>query len=208
VIDPADATLAAYQTGAEQYLKASARPGPKMIAYLDRLAGMVGNGHVLEIGSGPGWEADHLESRGVRVTRTDATPAFVDLLRAAGHDARRLDVRFDPLGGPYQAVLANAVLLHLSRPQFEDVVRRAGQAVVAGGVLGFTLKEGDAGAWSQDKLAVPRYFTYWREPAVREVLVRAGWSVVSVDHVAGRKEAWLYVLARTARVAAAANIRP
>lgn len=159
----------------------------------------MGHDHVLEIGSGPGWDADYLESRGVRVTRTDATPAFVDLLCAAGHAARRLDVRFDPLGGPYQAILANAVLLHLSRPQFEDVVRRAGQAVVAGGVLAFTLKEGDAGAWSQHKLAAPRYFTYWREPAVREVLERTGWSVVSVDHVAGRTEAWLFVLARFGR---------
>jgi len=201
VIDPVDATLAAYQAGAEQYLKASARPGPEVIAYLDRLAGMVGDGHILEVGSGPGWDADHLESRGVCVTRTDATPAFVDLLRAAGHHARRLDVRFDPLGGPYQAILANAVLLHLSRPQLEDVARRAAQAVVVGGVLAFTLKEGDAGAWRKDKLAVPRYFTYWREPAVREVLARTGWSAVSVDHVAGRKEPWLFVLARTARAA-------
>jgi SAM-dependent methyltransferase len=201
VIDPADATLAAYETGAEQYLKASARPGPRLIAYLDRLADMVGNGRVLEIGSGPGWDADYLESRGVRVTRTDATPAFVELLRAAGHDARLLDVRSDPLGGPYQAVVANAVLVHLSGPQFEDVARRAGQAVVAGGLFGFTLKEGDGGAWSQDKLSMPRYFTYWRAPAVREVLARTGWSVVSVDHVAGRKEPWLYVLARTATAA-------
>ena len=202
VIDPADATLAAYEAGAERYLGASARPGPPMIAYLDRLADMVGHGHVLEIGSGPGWDADHLESRGVRVTRTDAAPAFVELLRAVGHDARLLDVRCDPLGGLYQGVLANAVLVHLSRPQFEDVVQRARRAVVAGGVLGFTLKEGDGGGWRQDKLAMPRYFTYWREPAVREVLARTGWPVVCVDHVAGRKEPWLYVLARTAGPAA------
>jgi SAM-dependent methyltransferase len=201
VTDPADATLGAYQTGAEQYLRDSARPGPRVIAYLDRLADLAGKGRVLEIGSGPGWDADHLESRGLHVTRTDATSAFVELLRAAGHDARLLDVRSGPLGGPYRAVVANAVLLHLSRPQFEDVVRRARQAVVAGGVLGVTLKEGDGGAWSQDKLALPRYFTYWREPAVREVLARAGWSAVSVDHVAGRKEPWLYVLARAAGAA-------
>jgi len=146
VTDPVDATIAAYEVGAEQYLRATAPPGPALLAYLDRLADLVGQGHVLEIGSGPGWDADHMERRGLRVTRTDATPAFVELLRAAGHDARRLDVRLDPLGGPYQAVLADAVLLHLSRPQFEDVVRRARRAVVAGGVLGFTLKEGDGGA--------------------------------------------------------------
>jgi SAM-dependent methyltransferase len=198
VTDPVDVTLAAYEAGADQYVKTSARPGPLLISYLDRLADLVGNGHVLEIGSGPGRDADHLESRGVRVTRTDATPAFVQRLRASGHDARRLDARSDPLGGPYQGVLADAVLLHLSRPQFEDVVQRARRAVVPGGVLAITLKEGDGAAWTRDKLAAPRYFTYWREPAVRETLDRAGWLVASVDHVPGSNAPWLYVLARAA----------
>lgn len=59
------------------------------------------------------------------VARTDATPAFVKMMRAAGHDARLLDVRSDPLGGPCQGVLANAVLLHLSRAQFQNAVQRA-----------------------------------------------------------------------------------
>lgn len=55
--DPADATLAAYQAGAEQYRQASSPPGPAMVSYLNRLADLVPGGHVLEIGSGPGWDA-------------------------------------------------------------------------------------------------------------------------------------------------------
>jgi len=109
--DPGDLTLAAYAAGVQGYLEHSAAPGPAMQTYLDQLAAVVGAGHVLELGSGPGWDAAHLESRGVRVTRTDATRAFVEMLRAAGHDARLLDVRTDALGGAYEAVLADAVLL-------------------------------------------------------------------------------------------------
>jgi hypothetical protein len=132
----------------------------------------------------------------VRVIRTDATPAFVTLLRAAGHDARLLDARTDPLGGPYQGILANAVLHHLNRDQFENVLRRARTAAISSGVLGFTVKEGDGAAWSDHKLGLPRHFTYWREPAVRAALHRAGWLDASISHVAGRDN-WLYVLART-----------
>ena len=117
---------------------------------------------MLEIGSGPGWDAGYLEGHGVQVIRTDATPAFVSLLRAAGHNARLLDARTDPLGGPYQGILANAVLHHLNRDQFEDVLRRARTAVAASGILGFTVKEGHGAAWSEHKLGLPRHFTYWR----------------------------------------------
>jgi SAM-dependent methyltransferase len=194
VTDPADATLAAYQSRAQEYLRGSARPAPELTAFLDRFAGLARPGPVLEIGSGPGWDAGYLESQGIRVNRTDATPAFVSLLRAAGHEARLLDARADPLGGPYQGILANAVLHHLNRDQFEDVLRRARTAVVAGGVLGFTVKEGDGAAWSEHKLGLPRHFTYWREPAVRAALQRAGWPGASIEHVVG-PDRWLYVLA-------------
>lgn len=169
-------TLASYEAGVDRYLEHSCPPGPDMVRYLDRYADLVGSGRVLELGSGPGWDALHLEARGVRVTRSDATPAFLTRLRAAGHDALHLDVRTDDLGGPWDGLLADAVLLHLDRAQLEELLRSARRAVTAGGVLGFTLKEGDGSAWTTDKLDHPRHFTYWREPALREVLTRTGWT--------------------------------
>ena len=102
----------------------------------------------------------------------------------------------------YLRGFANAVLLHLSRDQFADLLRRARTAIAHGGVLAFTLKEGDGEAWSEHKLGLPRHFTYWREPAVRSALHRAGWPDASIAHVAGR-ENWLHVLARHRRSGAA-----
>ncbi|GLY29791.1 class I SAM-dependent methyltransferase [Kineosporia sp. NBRC 101731] len=195
--DPVDITLATYEAAAETYVDMSGLPGSTVLGFLDRLAALIGGGTVLEIGSGPGWDADHLETRGLRVVRTDATRAFVERLRARGHDAQILDARTDPLGGPYQAILADAVLLHLPRNGFEDFLRRAGQAVVPDGLLGFTLKEGDGDGWSTEKVDLPRHFTYWREAAVREALEGARWSVLAVDHVVGRSENWLHVIARS-----------
>ena len=54
----------------------------------------------------------------------------------------------------------------------------------------------DGEAWSNAKLDLPRHFTYWREPAVRTVLDRTGWHLESIDHVEGRTEPWLHVIAR------------
>lgn len=173
--EPGDITIASYDAAAATYAAQTAAPAPVITAWLDRVADVIGSGHVLELGSGPGHDALRLEARGLHVLRTDATPAFVSMLRAAGHEARRLDMRCDDLGGPYDAVLADAVLLHLDRTQFADVLGRARAAVGGRGVLAFTIKEGDGDEWHERRLGVPRYFTYWREPAVREVLARTGW---------------------------------
>lgn len=195
---PGDVTLATYEAAAQRYRERTAPPGAGLVSFLDRLAELVGAGDVLELGSGPGREAGYLEGRGLRVKRTDATRAFVDMMRADGHEARLLDARTGDLGGPYDAVLAHAMLLHLTRQEFHEVLVRIRRAVVGGGVLAFTVKEGDGECWSEAKLDLPRFFTFWREAAARTALDESGWAVLSIDHVAGRYEPWLYVLARTA----------
>ncbi|GAA3597121.1 hypothetical protein GCM10022223_10390 [Kineosporia mesophila] len=118
--DPVDITLATYEAAAGTYVDVSARPGPTVPGFLDRRVALIGEGMVLEVGSGPGRDADHLPTHGLRVVRTDSTRAFVERLRARGPDVRLLDARTDPLGGPYRGGLADAVLLRLSRSGFED----------------------------------------------------------------------------------------
>lgn len=196
--DPTDVTLSAYESEVGAYLAASPGSVPaSLVQLLEALVAAVPQGaEVLEIGSGPGREAVFLEQRGLVVHRSDATPAFVTRLREQGHEARVLDVRRDELGGPYDAVLANAVLLHLDRSDVEQVLTRLREATRPGGLLALTLKEGDGEAWSTAKLGRPRWFVYWREDDLRTVLARAGWAVVDLQHVEGRHEPWLYALAR------------
>lgn len=196
---PDDLTLQAYDTAAQLYRERTPGPAPVVVAYLESLAAAAGAGaHVLEIGSGPGRDALVLESLGLRVTRSDASAAFVELLRADGHDALLLDVRTGDLGGPYDAVLADAVLLHLTADEFAAAVSRLRAAVRTGGLFALTLKEGDGSQWRTDKLDLPRHFTYWREPALRAALCSAGWEPVRIDAVAGPHEEWLFALCRAA----------
>lgn len=195
---PGDVTLASYEAGAQRYVHESARPSESTLTYLDQFADVLGTGTVLELGSGPGADATHLESRGLHVIRTDGAHAFVARLQEAGHDVRQMDVRTADLGGPYDAVLANAVLQHLTREEFLDFLGRARRAVRPSGLLAFTVKEGDGDGWSYAKLGLPRHFTYWREAVVREALADSGWRCLSLSHVAGRLEPWIFVIATAA----------
>lgn len=192
-----DVTLASYQAGAGRYAERTPALGPHLSAYLDSLTALLPAGAtVLEVGSGPGRAATYLESTHLSVRRTDATPAFVEMMHADGHDASMLDVRTDDLGGPYDAILATAVLLHLTRGEFETFLHRAHAAITPGGLLAFTVKEGDGSQWTTEKLDLPRRFTYWREPALRTLMANARWTPLSVTKVR-MNQSWIFVIARS-----------
>ncbi len=122
----------------------------------------------------------------------------MDRLRADGHDARVLDLRRDDWGGPYDAVFANAVLLHVRRDDLGAVLGRALAAVRPGGVLAATVKHGDGAGWSDRKLDDARHFTYWAPEALAAAVAGAGWAEVDVRETtrAGADERWLTVTAR------------
>lgn len=195
---PGDLTIAGYETAAERYrAQVSALPPAAVIELVERVVALLPAGaSCLELGSGPGHDARELERRGVRVDRTDATAAFVDMLRADGFSARLLDARHDDFDGPYDLVWADAVLLHLTRPEFARALRAARSAVASNGLLAVTLKEGDGERWTDERLGVQRYFVYWREEGLRAALADAGWDVEWLAHVPGRFDDWIYVIAR------------
>jgi SAM-dependent methyltransferase len=195
--DLGDETLIAYEAGAGQYIETS-HQGPRVRAWLDRIARLIPHAVVLEVGSGPGWDADYLESRGLVVLRTDAAGAFVERLRAQGRDAERLDIRRDSLGGPHDGILANAVLLHLTEPQFLDFLLRARRAVRDGGFVACSLKEGDGSSVNASKLGLPRHETYWREGPLKAAFDQAGWTVESCERVVGETAVWLKAICRAA----------
>ena len=191
-------TVRAYELDAVAYVAASPAMPDSVRADLEALAERLGPGaRVLEIGSGGGRDARVMEELGLHVRRTDVTHAFVALLREQGHAADLLDPLVDDLSapqGPYDAVWANASLLHVARADLPTVLSRLAAVTRVGGVLRASLKEGDGEGWStHGSVRRPRHFTYWRAADVVDVLTGAGWSDVQVrTGVAGtRGETWL-----------------
>jgi len=203
--DPQSVTVAAYEEYAAAYRDGSASMPDDVAGLIERLVAALGPGaRVLEIGSGSGRDAAALEAAGLSVRRTDVTPAFVDLLRADGHEAEVVDPLTDDLADPgrpgreYDGVWASASLLHVAREDLPEVASRLAEVTRVDGLLHAALKEGDGEAWStHGSVAAPRHFTFWREGPLRDLLEGAGWSVDEVVRVDGlRGDSWLNVLAR------------
>jgi SAM-dependent methyltransferase len=189
-----EVTLSAYEQAADKFRDSI--PTAANDALIDLLATRIGPGaRVLEIGSGTGRDALELERRGYVVRRTDATQAFIDMMRADGYAVDRLNALTDDLGGPYDAVFADAVFLHFDRPGLAQVLRKAARSAP---VLAFATREGKGEEWSDRNLDLPRHFVLWQEDALREVLTGTGWEVQRLERGEGKFGMWFYVLATRA----------
>lgn len=191
-----EVTLAAYEQAADKFRDSIPHgPSEAMDRWLDRIGETVQPGaSVLEIGSGTGEDAAALEERGYRVRRTDAAGSFVEMMRADGFAADRLNAITDELGGPYDLLFADAVFLHFDRAELTTVLRKAHRATTR---LAFTTREGEGGEWSNRFLDLPRRFNSWKEQPLRDLLAETGWTVTHL----GRSEtrfgnAWFHILAK------------
>jgi len=181
-------TVGSYDAYADDYATCTGAMPEAVAVSLARFVGAVGpGGRVLEIGSGPGRDALAMEQVGLNVRRTDVSAGFVRQLHSAGYVADQLDPLHDDLtdplrdGAPYDGVWANASLLHVRRERLPVVLSRLAAVTRPGGTLHVTLKEGDGERWSvHGHIGAPRFFSFWREPQLREVLSEAGWTVDEV----------------------------
>lgn len=191
-------TIEAYDRDAAAYVARTVAMPDSVRADMEHLATQLGPGaRVLEIGSGGGRDALLMEGLELAVRRTDITPGFVDLLRGQGHACDLLDPLVDDLAspdGPYDAVWANASLLHVDRRDLPTVLSRLADVTRTGGLLRASFKEGDGEGWStHGTISAPRHFTYWRAPDLEVVAAGSGWSdvVVSRGLEGDRGETWL-----------------
>lgn len=160
---------------------------------------MPAGGTVLEVGSGAGWDADYLESLGARVRRTDVTQAFIDFQAERGKHVDRLDLATDGLGGPYDAVMAMAVLQHLDRELLPDLFRKFAAALMPRGLFLTAIPLGSGEHWEVGESGNQYFTVLWTETDFTEHLEDAGFGIEwRFSNDDSDKARWLVLLSRKA----------
>lgn len=194
---PNQRTVAGYERCARDYAASvDSTPSPTGAAALRQLAAAVApGGRVLEIGSGPGWDADFLETLGLDVHRTDVTAAFREFQAERGKRCDPLDLLADEIAGTYDGIVMLCVLQHFERAQLDPALRKLAQALNAGGALLLMYQEGDDDYWEHGDSGDYRVVR-WTPDAMDARLAQAGFAVAWASTNDGRDGPWRSVLAR------------
>jgi 2-polyprenyl-3-methyl-5-hydroxy-6-metoxy-1,4-benzoquinol methylase len=202
VSDPQDRpnarTIESYEQIADEYARETSGGGVLSFA-LERLAETVPDAYVLEIGSGPGWDADALEEAGLTVRRTDVTKAFIELQRARGKQVDRLDAIYDDLGGPYDCVVALHVLQHVEPKDLPVVLAKVAGALHPGGYFLVSIPRGHGAGWEVEESGSSYYRALWTEAELVAALAGVGLQPEWTERANHDEESgWLCVLAQLA----------
>jgi SAM-dependent methyltransferase len=201
------ATLAFYRREAEAYA-ARARKEKNSIALTAFLKRLQPGAHILDLGCGGGQDALAMMARDFRVTAQDGCPELAaQAERLLGKPVRvALFERLEDVEA-FDAIWANASLLHVPRAGLPDVLARIHRALKHSGLFFASFKTGEAEG--RDELG--RYYNYLSASQIRAHLPPPAWILLGEAEGRGAgydgvEKDWLAVTAQKSGPLANAKI--
>lgn len=154
---------------------------------------IVSEGRVLDLGCGTGSASLELLKRGFSIFPVDASLEMIKVAESL-LDIKARNISFDEIHEHnfYHAIWANFSLLHTTKNQFSEILKKLFFALQEEGLLFFSLKRG-AGE-SRDKLG--RFYSYYEKDEVEKYLEKANFQTKKYTEgmsvgLAGDKESWM-----------------
>ena len=194
-----DKTLQIYNDNVDKYIEGTHKTvNQHEKDWLDRaLKGLTENANIIEIGSAFGKDAQYINSLGYKTQTTDASTGFVKYLNSNGFSAKQFNPIYDDFEEKYDLITANAVMLHFTTKEMSLVLEKALKALKSKGKLAISLKEGEGEGWSDHKVDAPRYFNYWKNEEITDLLTSVGFSNITIVNTPKIKTGpdWLHIIA-------------
>ena len=195
-----DATLSFYDDFAPTFVASGVGGTSRHLAgFLDVLGA---GSRILELGCGAGRDAQAMMAAGHHVDPTDGSSSIARKAEALLQIPVRV-MRFEQLDAvnEYDAVWANASLLHVPRPELPSILSRVCRTLKPGGLHHATYKAG--GLEGRDSHG--RYFNYMNRDELIEAYTSSDrWNIVSVSDFTGggfdrgAQGPWVAIMAKRA----------
>ena len=197
-ISKTETTWATYEAAATQYLERT-RDRARVRPFVTEFSAYLRRGSlILDVGCGPGFDAAELRQRGHRVIGLDQAHAMLRLGREQHPGTYvRGDMRNLPFEARFDAVWANASMLHLDRHEFSTTLTGFHRVLQPRGFVALSVKEGSGGGWdTRYGSKFPRWFEYWSEADIDSILKSHGFEVVIALEAAPGPLVWIRRLCR------------
>lgn len=161
-----DGTLAFYEERGREFSDATARLDLHEL-YEPFLRELPPDAHILDAGCGSGRDTRAFLERGYRVTAMDASPEMAKLATDfTGQSCLLLSFQEMEFSETFDGVWACASLLHVSKSEMIDVMRRLIRALKVDGILYVSMKEGFGERVAEDG----RFFSYYTVDSFKQLL--------------------------------------
>lgn len=206
-MDPTTQTIQAYDSSAEEYKKRYLNSGDTNIMkpLLDKLiAYLKPNASVLDIGSGAGFDARYLSDQELDVTSIDLSEKLIELAQEVAPKAKfiKMDMRNITLeDNSFDGIWASASLLHITKAEFAEVLKKTYSILKPNGTFFVALKEGEGEKFvtnqGENNLdGVKRFFAYYSKEELETLLAQAGFSIIESSTNTNRENTWLNFFCR------------
>lgn len=203
-------TVAAYEQAAQKFLDnaiahdaldpdKAKRKRAKLNDALRRAFSTLPEGaKIIEIGAAGGDNSAFLQSIGYDVLATDVAPAFIEALKKRDLKTQTFNALTDNFPSNISGILAWRVLVHFTHEDIALFLGEAYNALRAGGRLVFNVIDiathDSTGGWEdfidEWKMGVERYYAYYNEEEIRQMIVKTRFKIVDNWHEHGGHNDW------------------
>lgn len=150
---------------------------------------------MFEVGSGDGRDAKLINSLGYKIQVSDAVDSFIKILTENGFSPLKFNIVTDSFPDSYDYILANAVLVHLTKSEVKDAIKKVYAALNQNGIFATSFKQrlGGGEDWKANITGTSekRFFSYWDINEARKMLEEAGFKILHFQQNGGMRACWI-----------------
>jgi uncharacterized protein len=177
----------------------AAKKQAKTEAFLkESFSALAARDKILEIGSGGGENAEYLTKLEYRVTASDVSEQFQEVLREKGLKCRKLNILTDEIDELFDGALAWRVFVHFTPEDLEVAAKKIFKALRPGGrfvcnIINRAAHDVDCEWQDFDNdyhLGVDRFFQYYNFDQAEKILTGAGFDIAKFFYD-GENDKWM-----------------
>ena len=159
---------------------------------------------VFEFGSADGINAKYIEQLGYDVTASDIADDFISAIKSKNIKTIKFNILEDDFKEKYSAVFCWRVLVHFTKEDVIEILQKVHKVLEKGGLFIFNVMNSENKVTKEEwvdfsneyHMGAERYYRYFSEKELNEIITKIGYQVYSFHKEGGKNNnKWLvYVL--------------